>query len=592
MGVPVNAAEARGTAITVAPDGAAHVVVAARGWVLVVDAATGSCTQVPLPDDSYPFACLATRDGRFLTGGAGWVVEIDPVTGHVTSQELCPGEEVVGMAWAEGLAGEIWLTTYPSALLVRWDRRAGTFSPPLPLSADDHYATHLAVDGIGWVYAGIGTTQRTVVAVPPGSREVRALLAAEGTGSGQARRATDGTVHVSVDADGTHPDSVDVRWATVLGGEVAEWQPSRGKPVPDFETLGSGFARIHCPVQVSWRVAELDLPEHRLTLVSAGGPRSYQLSYTCAGADLSPFVRVPGGGAHLIGTSNHPLQLWSADLADGRTQTHGRRVVAPADGNVAAWAAWGTRLAGISYTEGRLHLFDPDQPWRPGHNPVFLGEHRQVYRPRCAVVVGDLLVAGGYGGYGDTGGGLALVELPSGRSTALSHLEVVAHQATTTLVGLGPSLVVGATSVDAPGGAGATTTSATAYLLDLDRRSVRHRWQPVPDVATWSASAVDANGRVHLVSRDGLHAVTDPYRPGPAEIVATTDLGPMAYGGSVRTTDGWYLVHERGVVSVDLANHAVSVVHRSEQPLTAGGAVVDGTLYVGSGPELLGLRLG
>jgi len=584
----VNAAEARGSAVAVSPDGVAHLVVVTRGWALVVDPIAGTTRQLSLPDRSFPFACLATRDGHVVTGGSGWVAEIDPVTGTVTTLEVCAGEEVVGMAWAEGDDGALWFTTYPGALLVRWDRAAGMFGDPIALSATEHYATHLAVDHLGWVYAGLGTTRRSVVALPPEvGASVVPVADRNGVGCGQVRRDRDGDVLVSLESDEVHPDPESLTdWAPVLAGQLQQPRPPSG-----FETFGAGFARVHVPVAASWRVAELDLPEHRLVVEGLGAARQVGLPYDSDGAELSPFIAIDDARG-LLGTSNHPLQLWSHDLRSGRSVVHGRAVIAPADGNIAAWARWGRFRVGASYTSGRVHLCDPGRPWEEGRNPVLLGTFRDIYRPRCAVVVDDLFVAGGYGAYGETGGGLAFVELPSGRATTLTHHQVVPHQATTALAALSDGLVLGATSLEAPGGAGRTAPGAAqAYLLDLATRVVGARWEPVEGVATWSAAATTADGLVHLVSHDGVHVLVDPGRPGSGEVVSRIDLGPMAHGGAVRDGAVMYLVHERGVVAADLVTHEVVVGHRSAVPLTAGGAVVDGTLFAGSGPRLVALRL-
>jgi len=580
LGVMVNAAEARGAAITVDSARGARLVVCSRGWALVADPDTGASTQLELPDDSFPFACLATSDATVVTGGASWVCEIDPIRLTVRHVQLCPDEEITGFAWADDGHGGVWLTTYPSCLLLRWDRASDTVSDPVPLHPTEQYAGHLAVDDDGWVYVGIGTTRRILVSFDPATGELTTLAERGATGCGQIRRGRDGQVYGHVDADEIHPDPQQpAHWLRLHRGTAT--------PVPTAAPSsfhGRGFARIHEPVAAPWQVIELDLPEHRLRTTAR--PQPITLAYDSAGAELSPLVTGPTGRIH--GTSNHPLQLFDV-TSDGEATVYGLAPVAEAGGNICAWARWRRVLVGVAYAGGHLYVLDPAAPVQAGVNPVHLTKFDQIHRPRCVLVHGDTAIWGGYGPYGSDGGGLALTDLVTGRSRILEHDAVVPHQATTTLAMVGETMLLGATSVETPGGATRFANDAVVYLLDVAAARVTHTGVPVPGVATWSAAASGADGLVRLVSAEGLCVFVDPGSLEAVGPVQRLDLGPAAYGSGITTDEALLVVHRDGVARSGLQDNTIEVVYRSDRPLTAGGAVVGDRLYVASGSHLLEL---
>lgn len=596
LGALVDSAEARSAAILQARDGSARLAVCARGWVLIVDPLTGSSTQVALPNDSYPFSGLGTHDGTFITAGSRygieaeaeeealcWLSEVDPLTEEVRSVSACPGEELLGLAFAEDPDGGVWFSTYPSALVVRWDRRMQTFSEPIRVSDTEQYPSHLAVDRHGWVYAGVGTTTRSIVAIPPGASAGTTLLLDERAGSGYVRLGLDGEVYGHVDATEMQP---------VEGAPAYWWRFEAGKMFPveepaPSEYRGRSFDRIHGRDPEAWSLVELNLAEHRL-VTTHPEVRTTPLEYRSAGAKLSPFRMGPTGRIH--GTSNHPLQLFDADPLTGEAVVHGLAPVEEARGNICAWAPWRDLMIGVAYVGGHLYLLDPAAEVSAGSNPAHLGRFEEVGRPRCALVAGDTLVWGGYSDYGGRGGGIVVTDLPTRTSTVLTHDEVVPGQSTTALTLLGPGVVLGATSIENPGGAPVTAAAAEVYQLDVVTRTVTDRFTPVEGVETWSGAATSPDGLVHLVSFDGLHALIDPATQQTVEILARIDLGNMAVGGCFLHEGAMWTVQQRGITRVDLTTHEVEQRYLSDRPLTSGGVVNGDDVLVGAGSHLLRVR--
>lgn len=592
LGVPVDAAEARATTVTVSALGA-RVNICFRGALLAVDPETAQCRQIDLPDAGFPFAAISTTDGRTVTGGswfgaetdpasrqASWIAEIEPVHGDVRAHRVCPGEQVIGLGLGEAADGAVWFTTYPGALLVRWDRSADTFAEPVRLSETEEYPTHVAVDRDGWVYVGIGTTTRSVVALGPDATEAAVILHSPQPGCGYVRLGADGIVYGHIDSPHLHPEpDLQARW----------YRFDSGVPVPVAEpapgaVTGTGFDRIHQVNPAPWTVVEVDLP-HRRLVTSHPRSRVTPLTYRSSGAELSAFRLGPTGRLH--GTSNHPLQLFDADPATGHAVLHGLSPVAEAGGNICAWSVWGELMAGVAYTGGHLYLLDPAAPVAAGTNPRHLGAHPEAGRPRCCLVVGDTLVWSGYGDYGHSGGGLVLSELPSGRSQVIGHRQIAEHQGTTALCLLDERTVLGGTSVESPGGAPVRARDATAYVFDVRARRLIRSFVPRPGVRTWSGAARCPDGSVHLVSVDGTHLLVDPEKGSTVRELGSVDVGDLAPGGCLVDSETMWLIAERGITRVDLTRHRVDLIARSPWPLTAGGALVGADLYAGSGSHLL-----
>ena len=59
LGVVVDVAEGRTAAVCVNDDGDSRLVVAARGWALVVDPLTSGCDQLTFEEYEYPYASMA-----------------------------------------------------------------------------------------------------------------------------------------------------------------------------------------------------------------------------------------------------------------------------------------------------------------------------------------------------------------------------------------------------------------------------------------------------------------------------------------------------------------------------------------------------
>jgi streptogramin lyase len=593
LGVVVDAAEARTAAVCVSPSGEARLVVAARGLVLIADPETGDCGQLTWDEAAEdPFASLATSDGMFWTGAGRWLIRVDPFARQLTLLRPCDDEPNIAFSLAEGPDGRIWFTTYPSARLF-WVSPDGTqIEEAERLSDTEAYVFYLAVDDDGWVYAGIGTEHKDLVAVLPGTEGPVSLALPEARvkGKGYVHRSADGAIYGHCDSSERPPGDDGHEWKRLSAGAARPVQAPAPSLIQDV-----GSVRIHVPAPPPWSVRELDFDTRRLIVANAAGQLSQvRLDYRCSGANLSPLTRGPDG--LIYGTSNHPLHLYTLDPATGWVTEHGPHPVATARGNICAWAEQERVLAGAAYAGGHLGLLDPARPIATGVNPRWVSEHGAVHRPRCIVAHPDRehLVWSGYGGYGDTGGGLVITHRPAASAErlneadqVLAHTDVIAHHATTALGALASWDVVGATSIETPGGARPVATAGAVYVLEWSTRTVTRRWEPHLDVRTWAELAVAEDDMVHLLSAEGIHLLVDPTAQRVLGTDDWTEFGRTARGGVVLDGKAAFFLQQKAVTRVDLRTHEARVVAGSDEPITAGGAIAGGHLFVASGPRML-----
>lgn len=598
LGVLVQSDEHRTAAVCTDPTGAQRLVIAARGWVLVVDPLTEECRQLWWQDGAgdYPFASLASSAGTFWTGAGTQLVEVDPFTLTVRTHHPCDDEEIVGFGLAEGPDGRIWSTTYPHCRLFAVDPATGSVSEGPRLSATESYAGHLVVAQDGWLYCGIGTQSRDLVAVSPVG-ESRSLAEGfpGGKGSGYARLGVDGFVYGHVDSTELHPLPEGHTWFRLQGFDRI---PVNEADVAPSTYQGRGFSRIHQPTPSRWRVVDLDLADHRLVLADPeGNHRDVRLEYVSVGARLSPFTATPDG--RIVGTTNHPLRLYAYDPDSAAVTDHGR---SPVMGSIAPWATQGSVLIGSAYPGGHTYRLDPGKAIETGTNPELIAEVAEAYRPRCAVAHPDRrhVIWGGYGGYGDVGGALVCMRLDGGGVSdvprVIKHSELAPHRAPTA-IGVLPEgdLIVG-TSVETPGGATPVERTAAVVRVAWPELTIMNHWQPIDEMRTWAGIAVARDGTVHLVSGSGWHVHLDPRTD---EILARDDWsghGDLALGGLVTTAEHAYVLQTSAVTRIDLEQHRVErLIEGTEAidgfgPIRVGGAVIGSDLFVGSGSRMVRLR--
>ncbi|TLS52060.1 hypothetical protein FE782_11880 [Paenibacillus antri] len=593
----MEADETRTAAVCIHPEGEARIVVAARGYVVIVDPASETSRQLYFPEKykEYPYACIAGAEGAFYIGAGRMFMAIDPFEGKYTDA-LTPdcGEEIVGFRLAEASDGSVYLTTYPRCLLLRYDPAERTIETVARLDETQKYAGSIACGRDGWVYAGIGTERRDVVAVRPATGERRSFVPAEERtrGAGRVVASLDGRVFGSW-SEGEEGEPL---WHELSNGEFARIE---GAPPPSAYA-GEGFRTVHGALPAPWDVESVDLAEREVVVANRenGKRKTIRLHYRSDGANVSPLTLGPDG--RVWGTSNHPLQLFAFDPDAGKTTNYGGRAIElGGGGNLCAYASAGTILAGAAYAGGHLHLIDTAKPlqWEEpsARNPKLVASHREVHRPRCALAHSDgaHIVYGGFPDYGFVGGGLCVYDLRTGEDALLTHDRLVPDQSTLCLAEAeGGRLLIGGTSIETPGGAEPKAKEAALYAMDWATRTVVERWTPIPGAREISLLKAYTSHRVIGITSDALLFTFD-VRTG--ETLRTLDLsawGKVVRDGLAAADDGLFVVAVSGAVCV-IEPVALELFKALQPPVpvTAGLAYRGGRAYFASGSELCSIHV-
>ena len=163
-GIPVEADEERTAAFCTRGDDT-RLVIAAKGFVLIIHPVTGSAKQVFFPDHNkeYPFSSFSSN-GLFYTGAGQMLLVLDPfLEEFIFHTVIDNGEEIVGFSFAEDEAGDIYFTSYPHCHLLRYCPKSHEVTDYGSMDESEKYPGSTAVDRKGWVYIGIGTEHKNLV---------------------------------------------------------------------------------------------------------------------------------------------------------------------------------------------------------------------------------------------------------------------------------------------------------------------------------------------------------------------------------------------------------------------------------------------
>lgn len=604
-GIPVPAAETRAAAVCCRADGEARLVIAARGFVLVVHPLTGDCRQVHFPDGrgDYPYACLAGSDGTFYTGAGAYLLGVDPFAGELRVRAHIGGGNV-GFSFAEAADGLIYFAVQGSCELWRFDPAGESLEQLGQLDPRETYPCTLAVGDDGWLYAGIGTAHRDIVALQPRTGERRSLLppAERGLGAGYVDRGLDGQVYGQMKgALQAGLETPGAPWYRLANGAAT---PVPRDQVGASSYRGVGFDRLHGTLPGDWRIERVDLAERRVDLVhvqDASKRRSLALVYDCAGAQLSALVAAPDGW--IYGTSGHPQHVFRFQPETEQLQDIGGGVLenARGGGNICAYAVAGSKLYGARYPGGQLHCLDTADPIDlqgrgASRNPRLVAECPQAYRPRCCLAHpdGQRILFGGYGGYGEVGGALAIFDSRDETLSVLPHQRLVPGHSVISLAADAAGRVLAGTCVNSPGGGRPIDDQGRLLVLDADCQRVQRRLLPIPGARSLIAVAVVDADRVLVLSTCNRLALAEL---GSGKTLTTRDLslyGPCIAGGLLPDGQGGFHVLTRSCIlhcDAQLSQLGVVTWLPPSRPITASGVRYGDRLVYTSGTRLYSLYL-
>lgn len=597
-GIPVEADEERTAAFCTRAD-KTRLVIAAKGFVLIIHPDTGSAKQVFFPDHNkeYPFSSFSSG-GLFYTGAGQMLLVLDPfLEEFIFHRVIDNGEEIVGFSFAEDEAGSIYFTSYPHCRLLRYCPKSHEVMDYGSMDETEKYPGSAAVDRSGWVYIGIGTEHKNLVAFHPESGERKSLVpeTEREKGAGYVYSGTNGKVYGHWEAADLKEVNQASRWLEFFGGEVKECGMSELAP---SHFSGTGFKKVHRSMDSEYEVADYSLSDGYADLVhkETGDAKRIEFSYQSEGASLSTLVKGPDG--HLYGTSMHPLQFFRYDFSEDQLTNFGGEVMEQGGGgNIAAYAAQGNLLIGAAYAGGKLYTIDTENPFTKGNNPRLILQTEEIHRPRCAIAVrdGKHIIWGGFPGYGMVGGGLGIYNIETEQNIVLPHHQVVANQSTLSIEELSSGLILGGTSIETPGGASTAEKDARLYLLDWQNQRIVDAFIPEKEAREIAQIYIDKFDLAHCLTDNSLYFVCNPLTH---EVLFRKDLsqwGSVVRNGFIydQNSRKLLILLTKTLLSIDIGEGSFNdpiVVRTLPEKASSGVVLHNGRVFYGSGSHLCSIK--
>ncbi|MGB7161496.1 MAG: hypothetical protein WBD40_25780, partial [Tepidisphaeraceae bacterium] len=591
----------RGTVATLDGDGRNVVLVWLfdhRGGyaLLLIDAQTGKAEQFPMPFPAGDavYASILSSANKFYTQFNSHFVEFDPVKRAFTFSHATTPQMAMGMT--EDDDGVIWSVSYPDSGVVSFDPKTRAFVDYGSVHPENwkQYQRHVAADDAGWIYFGLGNTASQIIAFDPKSRKATPIVADADRKTGMAYVVRD----VSGKVYGQNLRADDGIWYELHKGEAKriDKAPSlNAKPI-----ITGNQALFHATFPDGKRIKSCDLLERKLTIEDpkSGDVRQLPFEYTSEGAGVMGVEAAPDGT--ITGGTYFPMRGFSFEP---KSDTWANR---KAYGQFNAVARQGDRFFFGGYPGGFLLEWDPAVPWtntvknEPGHNPQFLTDCTPtIHRPHklLAHPDGKTIILAGTPNYGYTGGGLLFWDRATRTRTLLTHEQIIPNLSTSALVPLeGGKLLAGTTTSPGTGGE-QKAKEAELYVMDMAGKKVEWRSVVIPGAQWYTDLCTTSSGLVYGVADRKTFFVFDPAKRAivhQADVEPT--LGLTSFEQSPRVfvpgpAGEIYMAFAKGIVRVEPEAHKLTLLAESPVPIEAGGAYLDGRIYVASGSHLYSYKV-
>jgi len=573
--------------------------------LLLINARTGESEQHDLPwtRGTGSFVSYVSNDRYFYTTVDSHFVAFDihERRWFFTAEDL-PGAMVV--SFTQTPDGMLYFGMYPGTHVFRFDRESRELTLAAKVADEDWpQYPHLCSDDQGWIYVAIRHNRANLLALHPGTGDVRPLLSEEerdalgplhgalvwrgenGRAYAQLRR-QEGGVHWYELYEGQGHRSRRPRTARAT---------AREQPRPDPYHFANG-----------WRIQRISVPRGTATIFDPDEDRTWDIhfEYESVGGRIHSIIAGPDGRIH--GTTNTPSCIFRFDPADDRMESW----LLGAGEHINDQAVQGRMVYGGHYSSGSLLEYDPRREVHvasltESENPRLLARDDQRLsfgRPRIVLAHpdGEHVMLGGQAARVAMGGGILVYNVASGQKRMLHGDDLVPEQggvrAMTVLPG--GDLLVGSTA-RAPTGGDRTREQDHAVLYTLSWPDLR-RGEPIDAGAGREVRDLITapDGRAFGIGESGSPVIV--YDPQLGQVTHRISLAEYGMGGSgtqaARTTvigdDGMlYILRTGGIVRMNPQTLEHELIARSPMPISAGIALLDGRLYFASETELWSFRL-
>lgn len=568
--------------------------------LLIVDAETGDSEIVNPPVGQRggfagSFGTFLSSKNRFYNilqvEGKVWFMEYDVASGEWTGLADGPSSSkgwLFANTFTEDDNGIIYAGLLPNGQLLAFDPETKKLTDHGRFGEWERRTDPvISTDSSGWIYAAMLYQQADIVAWKPGETKPESLLAEEyhkGVRSVNMYRATNGKVYIKY--EGIAP------WFELFEGKLTESKFN----APESQLRRGGW-RDPMLFPDGSKIKNINVPSKVATIVNLDGSE-HEIRFEYDSAGVATYSVEAGPDGKIYGSTGIPLRFFRFDPESGQMDNWG---LASNGGHVNDICVQGDKLYGAVYGTGSLFVYDPSQPWEDRSlsqtkNPRELYRNQQYIGRPFAVVAhsgGDHVLMGGNPYRSETGGGLVIHQVSTGKNELLEPSKLVADQGISSLAALPNGNVLIGTTTDA--GTGGTRTAKAACVLLLN-------WETKTVAAKVELSSADLKVSDLLVLNDKQAlGITHGNNP----LLFVLDIEKMEVAGSTRLAgygglsgsqgarvlsmgpDGQvYVLFYNQIVRVNPADLSSDVAVKVPL-ISTGSAWLNGRLYFTSGPRLM-----
>jgi hypothetical protein len=551
--------------------------------LLMIDAETGKSEQfaMPFPPGDAPYASILSSKNKFYSLFKGFFVEFDPVKRAFTAHHKTNG---AAMAMTEDDNGRIWAISYPGSCLVSFDPATRQFVDYGFANKETwmQYPRFIAADDKGWVYFAVGFTSGQIVCFNPTTRETRTVYKENERKQGMAYvyRNQDGSVYgkaLETDTDG---------WIKLYNGEVSARNAHSPNPV---KYISDSQALFHRDFKSGKKIRKLDLTTNELAVTdpSTGTSREVKFTYTCDGAIVMGVALAPDNT--ICGGTAFPMRQFRFNPATREWQNfaaHGQFNTLESDGE---------HLYVGGYPRGFLLRWDttkdfvPTQKASTTSNPRYLGAAEpDVYRPFRIFIHPDkdTIIYSGGPAYGHTGGGMVFWSKKKNTMDVLKDNQVIVDQSVMSLAVSQKGYMVGGTTTTPGSGGQKKAKEAVLFIMDDKSRKVIWNEALIPGVQGYNDLFTLPNGKIAGFADRKFFFVFDAKK---RTLEKKVDIHALGLGVTVMeqgprifvkgNKKDVYVILQKGIAQLDPKTYEIKLLAESPEPIRAGGAFYNNTLY-------------
>ncbi len=560
-----------------------------QAYYLFIDAETGETEQIHpgVEGGSGARVVLASGDKVYDTVG-GWFLEIDVSTREVRRLGRIAGHD--SRAYTVGPDGVIYAGIVRSGALVSYNPATGKYTDHGPINEEDwsQYPRPIVADEDGWIYVGIAQKLGQVVGYHPATGERRAYIPE----ADRQRVGLSGEVHLGEDGK-VYAHAPGWGWHRLVGGEATPVdEPAEAIESRERYTIHGTSDATRFPDGSRFRLSNRDLVLRRMEVWDAGAeePREVGFDYESPGVRIYSMVAGPDG--RIYGATGNPLHVWRFDPATGEISDWPL-----GGGHLNELVRQGSKLYGAKYSQGSIYEFDPSNLLNEAETRVrfrsvqegsygYQGNPDMVGRPYAMLAHSDgrHVVMGGNPARVEVGGGLLIVDVERGGTTALLPEDLVPDQGVMALAELPDGdLIVGSTTAAATAGV-SEADEALLYRLDWETYEVTGRWKPDPAPREIRDLIVAGDGLVYGLDSGNRFFVFDPEAGEFVHDEEVADYGGLTGGQAPRTMalgpdGGIYVLFRDAIARVEPDTFLHREIGRPGMPIDAGIVIHEGRLY-------------